>query len=38
MRFVTKATHISNVDSKCHIKEIEKQQDLYNWLFRLHFT
>ena len=38
-RFVTKATPIDYIDSKCHnYKETEKQQDLFEWLFRLHIT
>ena len=30
---------INNIDSKCHnyYKETEMQQDLFDWLFELHF-
>ena len=38
MCFVTKATAIGYTDSQCHFKETKKQLDLFDWLFRLHFS
>ena len=36
--FITKATPINNIDSKCHNKETVKHQELFDWLLSLHFT
>ena len=35
MFFVAKAMPISYINSKCHYKETERQQNLFDWLFRL---